>query len=363
MKNNFLAKTLVTIIIVLAILQILAILQPGVDSARKNQTEYAPAYKYLLVDKHDQLLTGVAESIGREYQSANQLPQGQLQEIFEQKKRQLDLQELSLLAQQAGHRHRPIQAYMWLMGSNNKYIDGIPARSFAHLNGAYEKHREVISNDRFYHDRADFFTLLIADAGHLDFSSTEDTYGKPADWRFYDSERRSESEHKGIFLFQREVYTPDSQAVGKLYLKVDDSQNYHPMYADAGYEYRQNFARYIMIGNLLSVFCLWLLLPTWVYFDAVKRGVRSPVVWGVLIFFANILGLLVYLIARSSADGNSDCSVCRQPLSGEFDYCPHCGNPVGDRRCQVCRHKVQPGWTFCPACRAELGKSEPAIES
>ncbi len=43
------------------------------------------------------------------------------------------------------------------------------------------------------------------------------------------------------------------------------------------------------------------------------------------------------------------CPGCQAVLSQDFDYCPTCGDFVGDH-CESCRRRLHPDWTFCPFC-------------
>jgi type IV pilus assembly protein PilB len=47
--------------------------------------------------------------------------------------------------------------------------------------------------------------------------------------------------------------------------------------------------------------------------------------------------------------GAKVCPSCTGVLSKEFDYCPTCGDFVGDH-CERCRRRVHPQWTYCPFC-------------
>jgi type II secretory ATPase GspE/PulE/Tfp pilus assembly ATPase PilB-like protein len=47
--------------------------------------------------------------------------------------------------------------------------------------------------------------------------------------------------------------------------------------------------------------------------------------------------------------GVRTCPACETPLAQYFDYCPSCGEFVGEH-CQTCRRRLDPGWTYCPFC-------------
>jgi type IV pilus assembly protein PilB len=43
------------------------------------------------------------------------------------------------------------------------------------------------------------------------------------------------------------------------------------------------------------------------------------------------------------------CPSCSAVLSTEFEYCPSCGDFVGEH-CESCRRRLNPSWTWCPFC-------------
>ena len=51
------------------------------------------------------------------------------------------------------------------------------------------------------------------------------------------------------------------------------------------------------------------------------------------------------------------CPTCKSVLNQEFEYCPSCGEFVGDH-CESCRHRLQPSWTYCPFCGADTAGSD-----
>jgi type IV pilus assembly protein PilB len=66
---------------------------------------------------------------------------------------------------------------------------------------------------------------------------------------------------------------------------------------------------------------------------------------------------VIYLVDQ----GAKVCPSCSSVLSSEFDYCPSCGDFVGDH-CESCRRRMNPGWAWCPFC-GENAKSTAAAES
>ncbi|MEJ2720244.1 MAG: hypothetical protein P8181_03765, partial [bacterium] len=51
---------------------------------------------------------------------------------------------------------------------------------------------------------------------------------------------------------------------------------------------------------LLVMLFLWAALSLWVYHDAEQRG-HSGLLWGLFVFFGNFIGLIIYLIVRTTS--------------------------------------------------------------
>jgi putative component of membrane protein insertase Oxa1/YidC/SpoIIIJ protein YidD len=132
-------------------------------------------------------------------------------------------------------------------------------------------------------------------------------------------------------------------------------------------------------------------LLVWVARDAKCRGVESPILWMLLVFFTSFVGLIIYLLARPG--GNLvQCEHCRNKKLQYMRTCPHCGNldprspstptrevrqvlvnrvertvpppaaPPAPRQipkaassfCSECGAKVEAGAQFCEECGAKL---------
>ena len=108
----------------------------------------------------------------------------------------------------------------------------------------------------------------------------------------------------------------------------------------------------------LVMFIVWVMVIVWVYRDAERRGMNG-VLWALLVFIGNLVGLLIYLIIRSENRPevrNTPAQVCPQcanPVGGSHVFCPHCGerlHPV----CPKCRKAVEKEWRNCPYCGEKL---------
>ena len=112
---------------------------------------------------------------------------------------------------------------------------------------------------------------------------------------------------------------------------------------------------------LLVLLCLWAALALWVYHDAERRG-HSGLLWGLFVFFGMIIGLIIYLIVRSTtpdpvfghiAGGPGACPSCDKPVRSTYVACPHCGTSLA-RTCGGCGERAQPDWKTCPYCGKTL---------
>ena len=107
----------------------------------------------------------------------------------------------------------------------------------------------------------------------------------------------------------------------------------------------------------LILFVFWLLVTIWVYNDAEKRNM-SGMLWGLLVFVGNIIGLLIYLIVRSgsttlAAPPQKKCPSCSQSVRDDFKLCPHCGVSLSSD-CSNCQKKIESDWKVCPYCGTNL---------
>ena len=50
------------------------------------------------------------------------------------------------------------------------------------------------------------------------------------------------------------------------------------------------------------------------------------------------------------------CPACKLVLAHEFEYCPSCGEFVGEH-CEKCHHRLHPDWTYCAFCGSDTPAS------
>ncbi len=131
-----------------------------------------------------------------------------------------------------------------------------------------------------------------------------------------------------------------------------------------------------LFGPLYPLFGIWGLiqvaLALWVGVDANRRGING-VLWGLLVLFTSVVGLIVYLLVaptlesqrngRAAGAGAAEpppaapapapapdcCGRCGTPLRADFRACPECGTPT-QSACRECDRPLEPGWKVCPFC-------------
>ena len=67
---------------------------------------------------------------------------------------------------------------------------------------------------------------------------------------------------------------------------------------------------------------------------------------------------VVYL----AESGVKMCGSCNEVLAKDYEYCPNCGDYVGDH-CEHCKHRLDRKWTFCPHCGEDTGHGANAAEA
>lgn len=101
--------------------------------------------------------------------------------------------------------------------------------------------------------------------------------------------------------------------------------------------------------------------PIWVYLDGTKRGLDRAPLWALLVLLSNVVGLVIYLIARPDAELRS-CKHCGANLRPEWRVCASCGAEAdASRACPSCAAVVDRGWRYCPQCKAELPVEPTAV--
>ncbi len=107
---------------------------------------------------------------------------------------------------------------------------------------------------------------------------------------------------------------------------------------------------------------IWIAVIMWVYRDAERRRMNG-LLWALLVFIGNLIGLIIYLIVRNDyvSDRQEEkeelhgfnCPKCNKPIKLDFAYCPHCTAPLKGV-CHKCNRDVEPEWKVCPHCGNNL---------
>jgi uncharacterized BrkB/YihY/UPF0761 family membrane protein len=109
-----------------------------------------------------------------------------------------------------------------------------------------------------------------------------------------------------------------------------------------------------------ALLALWIVVLVWVYRDAEKRGM-SGVLWALIVFIGHLVGLLIYLIVRSSHplvtsdihDSTPNCPKCGKIVGANHMFCPYCGERMKEN-CPKCAKPLGKGWSVCPHCGEKL---------
>ncbi len=111
----------------------------------------------------------------------------------------------------------------------------------------------------------------------------------------------------------------------------------------------------------LTLLIIWILVIVWVYRDAERRGMNG-VLWALLVFIGNLIGLLIYLIVRSDilpapkqVLATVPCPKCEKSVASNFAFCPHCGAQI-QTVCPECGKPIEKDWRACPHCGKKLAE-------
>lgn len=136
-----------------------------------------------------------------------------------------------------------------------------------------------------------------------------------------------------------------------------------------GFHLRPWFPFFPFWSFSLFFFIIWIAIIVWVYKDAERRGMNG-VLWSLLVFIGNLIGLLIYLIVRQdhvpTSQGQTTiaspppkttnlCPSCQKPIEKNFTYCPHCG-ATAQQICSSCGKPTEAAWKVCPYCGAPFKK-------
>ena len=114
---------------------------------------------------------------------------------------------------------------------------------------------------------------------------------------------------------------------------------------------------------ILLLLIIGLIIVFWVYRDAERRGMNG-VLWALLVFVGNFVGLIIYLIVRSeefpkkaAIEPTQSCPGCGKVVVQKYAFCPHCGTRL-KAVCPNCEQPVSSEWKVCPHCGQKLEKEK-----
>jgi DNA-directed RNA polymerase subunit RPC12/RpoP len=120
---------------------------------------------------------------------------------------------------------------------------------------------------------------------------------------------------------------------------------------------------FALLAPLVVMFVLWTAVTLWVYRDAERRH-HSGLLWGLFVLAGNIIGLIVYLIVRTTSAGvpavqptGANCPGCGRPVQSVYVACPYCGTSLS-KKCAQCGKPAELDWKVCPYCGRAIGGNE-----
>jgi DNA-directed RNA polymerase subunit RPC12/RpoP len=136
---------------------------------------------------------------------------------------------------------------------------------------------------------------------------------------------------------------------------MHDFLGMHPGDATSGvYLWNPGLSRVV---PLTLMFFLWAAVALWAYRDAERRN-HNGLLWGLFVFVGNIVGLIIYLILRSSpaetvtpapVAAAAICPQCAGPVQNTYVACPQCGARLS-KQCSQCGKRAELDWVACPYC-------------
>ncbi len=96
---------------------------------------------------------------------------------------------------------------------------------------------------------------------------------------------------------------------------------------------------------MLLFMIYWIIVALWVYQNARKSKLSAPV-WGIIVLFTNLAGVLVYLIYKHIS---GICIFCGAVQPKGNTFCTYCGKKIGTV-CTGCGHLLKRTDNYCPKC-------------
>ncbi|MFA0816655.1 MAG: zinc ribbon domain-containing protein [Anaerofustis sp.] len=108
--------------------------------------------------------------------------------------------------------------------------------------------------------------------------------------------------------------------------------------------------------SLLLFMGYWVLVAVWVYANAARCRLNKAI-WGLLILFTNLFGVIIYTIYKQS---NRQCYKCGAVQNKDHAYCICCGTQLTGK-CPSCGGKIETHGDYCPNCGITLSDSKESM--
>jgi hypothetical protein len=79
-----------------------------------------------------------------------------------------------------------------------------------------------------------------------------------------------------------------------------------------------------LIAIPILIIALNIAMLVWVAKDAKARGMETPILWMLLVFFMSVVGLIIYIFSRPQGE-IVKCPNCGNNRLRSLSQCPHCG--------------------------------------
>ncbi len=109
----------------------------------------------------------------------------------------------------------------------------------------------------------------------------------------------------------------------------------------------------MLLGLLLFAFIFLGSLGFIIFRDAKAYGLPA-LKWALIaVFVPNLIGVVLYLVARSKVEKELYCSNCQAPVENDFNLCPNCAI-VFESICPVCKKALKSQYERCPYCGSQV---------
>lgn len=110
----------------------------------------------------------------------------------------------------------------------------------------------------------------------------------------------------------------------------------------------------LIVFPIIALLCIAVaaMIGVYVFKDSKSRGMNAPL-WTIISIFApGFIGLIIYLIVRTSYSALK-CPQCGRRVDESFSVCPNCAAPLKSV-CDNCSMPLDPSWQVCPNCATPI---------